>query len=1113
MKLGEFQVKQPQILHLEASSNNKLDRKKWQISEEVQLLEDAGSVYLSQGDQLLEVITDDMANLQRKAGQQSILWYLAKTKKNYLFIRGTLIVDAPVQMDFDIGIDSRVTKQLLDAQEIGSDSIAKATQWFNEEFLLQGTEHARLFTCFYAQNRTRSLQIQGRNYKATLEGLDGFWLISKLNRSVAGNVSLKLLQGRINFVDNSVAAQLKNPTHKKQLNELVNSHGSYMQLWRQYNDAEWSLEVSHARELGSIKYEEKGIHEGKLLHWDFIVRPEQAEQFIEKLQNIAKEDNAPLKKITLEVTPCLPDWLDNEVIIQESGLGEDKKDKKPWLCNFVAYEDGILTLKVDAKRDREPHNAGFISLSMHGYRKVRQRREDAINLINSRGNPMPQLHFLLEGVPVPYEEQRKQRSLSPEAKKRFKGPATKKQKEALYVALNTPDVALIIGPPGTGKTQVITALQVRLAEVMKDVPVQHMTLLTSFQHDAVDNMQERSNVFGLPAIKKGGKRDRDNDANDPLVTWCQDKAVLLESKLEKLINNEPAFLSVKSLEKCLVRLRVTRTDSDEKHGLVNDINISLDKLAEHQIRLSPEVQERWNEAAKDLLSSKAFVKLTNSNSALLRNVRALRVTEVSFMDDGKQQSWRLLDSLKMHQHVIPSEHLAVLTETASLQHATDNKLKQLKHVKNRLLEQLLPDYRPKNIQQVLDEALCKLLDDINEDIRDNVSKHHSLGYLQVLAEYLSALRYSPRRMESAVETYAAVLAATCQQSASRQMANVKDVEHTSQIQFNSVIVDEAARANPLDLMVPIAMGDKRIVLVGDHRQLPHLIQSKVEDELDDEFELSQVQQEMLDQSMFERLMKTFLKLEKEHNQPQRVVMLDTQFRMHPVLGDFVSRNFYERHGLDAVKSILSEDLFSHSVAKFDGKLCGWINVNASRGRAYKKHGSLQRDAEAEEIARYAKEILEGSPELSVGVITFYSAQVNKILVEMEKISLTEKRDDQYRIKQEWLTLTDDSGAHHERFRVGTVDAFQGKEFDVVLLSIVRGAPPQQLNMQDEKALNQAYGFLRLDNRLNVAMSRQKNLLIAFGDIDLATHPATEEVVPALFAFHQLCESEHGSVFK
>lgn len=102
--------------------------------------------------------------------------------------------------------------------------------------------------------------------------------------------------------------------------------------------------------------------------------------------------------------------------------------------------------------------------------------------------------------------------------------------------------------------------------------------------------------------------------------------------------------------------------------------------------------------------------------------------------------------------------------------------------------------------------------------------------------------------------------------------------------------------------------------------------------------------------------------------------------------------------------------------------------------------------------------------------------------------------------------------------MGSVDAFQGKEFDVVLLSCVRtyqqarpGQACDDAADDREKQLNRQFGFLRLPNRMNVAMSRQRQMLICVGDAALATSPEAEEAVPALAAFYQMCGGEHGSL--
>lgn len=74
---------------------------------------------------------------------------------------------------------------------------------------------------------------------------------------------------------------------------------------------------------------------------------------------------------------------------------------------------------------------------------------------------------------------------------------------------------------------------------------------------------------------------------------------------------------------------------------------------------------------------------------------------------------------------------------------------------------------------------------------------------------------------------------------------------------------------------------------------------------------------------------------------------------------------------------------------------------------------------------------------------------------------------------------------NEIVKVGTVDAFQGMEFDVVYLSMVR-SNDTEIDVSDDspevaRMLQRKYGFLMYENRLCVAMSRQKKALICVGD--------------------------------
>jgi superfamily I DNA and/or RNA helicase len=92
----------------------------------------------------------------------------------------------------------------------------------------------------------------------------------------------------------------------------------------------------------------------------------------------------------------------------------------------------------------------------------------------------------------------------------------------------------------------------------------------------------------------------------------------------------------------------------------------------------------------------------------------------------------------------------------------------------------------------------------------------------------------------------------------------------------------------------------------------------------------------------------------------------------------------------------------------------------------------------------------------------------------------------------------------KKVKIGTVDSFQGMEFDVVFLSVVRtkSAVPN-LAADRVRRARQLFGHLCLHNRLNVAMSRQKRLLVVAGDSALLESDLASEFIPSLVNFRDM----------
>ena len=638
--------------------------------------------------------------------------------------------------------------------------------------------------------------------------------------------------------------------------------------------------------------------------------------------------------------------------------------------------------------------------------------------------------------------------------------------------------------------RVRAALQARLSEIAEDTDgVSGRYLLTSYQHDAVENVASATQVFGLPAIKVGRKRGQ-TEESDGFERWRQERVDAVRAKLAAA-DELPASEALRRCRDLAVGYLHAPSRAEDVAGLLTAVR---EIAAPH---VPPGVTDRLLELAQRLRSSAAPHGDADPDvEQAIKAVRGLRCSQAAFSDDGDSQARKALRRLQ-RLSVVTQEEEALLERAASWDiDVPPDFLPALAELQGALIDRLTPDERPNSAPMVsedVEHALGSTIDALREAVRSSRG-----GVEAVLHEFLDDLDNDRSGTRDAVERYTVVLAATCQQAVGYQMSLLKGENNV----FETVVVDEAARANPLDLFIPMALAERRIILVGDHRQLPHILDQEIESDLDSD--VSAKTQEMLRTSLFERLFAQLRERERADG-IKRTVTLDVQYRMHPVLGDFVSDTFYAPHG-EGFSSGRPPGDFAHNLTRYDGAVAAWVDVPIGHG-AERRGQSKSRGAEAKWIANEAHRLMTERPELSVGVISFYSAQVNEILRHMEPLGMTEQLEDgALRIHDSWRTTRSDSGKLTERLRVGTVDAFQGKEFDVVLLSMTRS---NDIAADQPKLLRRKYGHLMLENRLCVAMSRQKRLLIVVGDSGMLTGEQAAEAVPGLVRFLKLCGGDHG----
>lgn len=256
------------------------------------------------------------------------------------------------------------------------------------------------------------------------------------------------------------------------------------------------------------------------------------------------------------------------------------------------------------------------------------------------------------------------------------------------------------------------------------------------------------------------------------------------------------------------------------------------------------------------------------------------------------------------------------------------------------------------------------------------------------------------------------------------------------VRFDWVIIDEAARATPTELLVALVMG-RRFILVGDQRQLPPFLDTETLQDLREEG----ITEEEARTSLFEKL---FDVVPPSNRQTLRV-----QYRMHRSIADFVSELYYADIGLETGVADEDRELAFERFA--DEQRVRWLDVPEGGERQEKGETSYWNHEETLAIERLLKQLeLEARQKkvcYSVGVIAAYAKQATKL---RERLSPNSKK--------RWRALN---------LRVNTVDAFQGKQEDIILYSMVRTKP-------------QSLRFISNKRRLNVAFSRARRLLVIVG---------------------------------
>jgi len=939
--------------------------------------------------------------------------------------------------------------------------IEKLSENLNNDFVFQSDRSDFIFVQTYPGNTDLSFTIHGLRKRVDILVKENKWIVQKITNKPFAK---KYADFSILNVAEYPSIKFVEASKAKEAYETIKAEeakgNTLIALWQTYS----AIELERANQLKE-KVGELSFTRIRFLP-DGITKV-RIGNLTEELKLAINESKDDLLNTSLELT------IEKEGEVKQA---ENKRFLMKSISNDFSFElyDELSSI---------PETGKFL-ISLIGDEIVNKRRERALkSLREDRKFITRNLLFAIEGASdAMLAKKRNEKALTERTRKFLKDKfgiddLTANQKEAVEIAINTPDIAIVQGPPGTCKSTVVAAICDRLIEIAEKSRKNYngkLILVSAFQNDTVEHIASKIYTLGLPTIKIGKETLGNIRAEDKLI---EEMKLQIDTSLQRL--------KIKGTNH-----RISKKLTDIKSIYISERNDQKLKQAIETIIATIDISDQlWNDW-KEINGDRSFNESTNFKNIKL--VKGIRAEFESYNDDGFYKIQHLLKS------DIPfTEEEKSFLEACPVDNPDKEILKRLSEIQEAYLEKInsfantIVSGNNISILSWLENAIIFFKQKEESSYEDEDT--FFTANLEVLRDELDG---NAEYIRNTIKDYGESLAATNQVAGGREMSTYSSIDN--------VILEEAARSNPLDLLIPMAKATERIIMVGDQNQLPHLLEDDIADEtstkLSDKFIAAETRKK-LEESLFGVIFKNL-----HTANPRRTITLTEQFRMHPFIGDFISRVYYKNELKAGIPN--QAELKKHKLELPWAKDKVAVFCDLRKNKGMEESGkSKSRNAEAQRIVKILDE-LKTDPNfenLSIGIITFYAKQVNELFKEASKKGYAElKSDGNYEIALQYRETADG----REKLRIGSVDSFQGKEFDIVILSTVRS---NAINRNHDN-FKKVFGFLTLENRLNVAFSRAQKLLIVVGDGEMFADDFAKTYVEGLFEFYTnlSIDNEYGN---
>lgn len=254
-----------------------------------------------------------------------------------------------------------------------------------------------------------------------------------------------------------------------------------------------------------------------------------------------------------------------------------------------------------------------------------------------------------------------------------------------------------------------------------------------------------------------------------------------------------------------------------------------------------------------------------------------------------------------------------------------------------------------------------------------------------------------------------------------------DMFRNLNVEFETVIIDEAAQCIELSALIPLKYGCSKCILVGDPEQLPPTVLSR------------SAQSFGYEQSLFVRMQK---------NHPNYVHLLNTQYRMHPEISQFPSQQFYKGKLIDGENMAVLRKQPWHASTVLGPYRFFDVKGIQTQGSGHSFVNIPELNAAIQLYQRLKTDYKTVDFSGKIGIIATYKAQLNEL-----KARFSSKFGESI----------------FDEIEFNTTDAFQGREREIIIFSCVRAS------------ITKGIGFLKDIRRMNVGLTRAKSSLWVLGD--------------------------------